>query len=452
MVIGRDLPLTRRATRLPGGNGRPLPGAISLSLLTDAHSGLPRLAADRGDVAAARLGHRRVVLVSEPSAVCGVLAARSDTFTKGGSLQGLSMLLGEGLVTSEGAAHAHQRRAIQGHFGQRHEGPWTGHIEAAVGHRTAAWEAGDVLDMEVEMLGLSLDVTLRALFHDVRDRAQLDRLQRAVATLEELSAYSSLPGLPVWMALPLPPVRRFRAAREELRSWARELIARRRPDAGPPDDVLGAILAGTAAGADDAPGGPIDQALTMLVAAHVTTGHALAWALDAVARHPAVGHAMAAEVAGAPAEGAAPGTRELPYCRAVFAETLRLFPPAWVIGRQASEPTEMAGTRIERSDLVLVSPWVTQRDERWFERPDEFRPERWMAEDRPTRFSFFPFGLGARRCVGEPLAWLEGTLTLAALVGRWSFDPLTRERPRPRAGITLSAQGGLPLRIGIRPA
>ena len=455
MVIGRNLPLTRRATRFPGSDGRPLPGEISLSLLTDAHAGLPRLAAARGDVAAARLGHRRILLVSEPIAVCGVLAARSDTFTKGGSLQGLSMLLGEGLVTSEGEAHAHQRRAIQGHFGQRHEGPWAGHIQAAVGHRTATWQAGDVRDMEVEMLGLSLDVTLRAIFHDVRDRSELDRLQDAVATVEELSAFSSLPGLPVLMALPLPPVRRFKRAREELRSWAHELIARRRLEAGPPDDVLGAILRSTTTGADDAPGGPIDQALTMLVAAHVTTGHALAWALDAVARHPAVGQAMAAEVAevaAPPADGIASGTRDLPYCRAVFAETLRLFPPAWVIGRQASEPTEIAGTRVKRSDLVLVSPWVTQRDERWFERPDEFRPERWMAEDRPTRFSFFPFGLGTRRCVGEPLAWLEGTLTLATLVSRWSFDPLTTEQPRPRPGITLAAQGGLPLRIGRRPA
>ena len=327
MVIGRQIPLARRAIRLPGGSGRPLPGAMSLSLLTDAHAGLPRLAAARGDVAAARLGHRRVVLVSEPTAVCAVLAAKSDTFTKGGSLQGLSMLLGEGLVTSEGAAHAQQRRAVQGHFGQRHESSWAGHIEAAVGRRTAAWQAGDVRDMEVEMLGLSLDVTLRALFHDVRDRADLDRLQRAVATVEELSAYSSLPGLPALMALPLPPVRRFRTARRELRSWAREVIARRRLDPGPPDDVLGAIL-GSTTDADDAPGGAIDQALTMLVAAHVTTGHAMAWALDAVARHPAVAQAMATEVAAASVDGTIPGTRELPYCRAVFAETLRLFPPA----------------------------------------------------------------------------------------------------------------------------
>jgi cytochrome P450 len=451
VAIDRPLPLAGRTARFLAGIGHPLPGALALAILRDAHAGLPRLAAARGDIATARIGTQRVVLVNEPAAICDVLADRSGTFTKGGSLQGLSMLLGEGLVTSEGAAHAHQRRAVQGHFGQRHEGPWAAHVRDAVVRRTASWSAGDLLGMEVEMLGLSLDVTLRALFHDERDRAELDRLQRAVATLEELSKFGSLPGLRVLMSMPIPPVRRFRTARDELRSWAGDVIARRRLDPRPPDDVFQAVLRSTVGCADDAVGGPIDQVLTVLVAAHVTTGHALAWAVDAIARQPAVGEALAAEV-GAAGDGKALDAGRLPYCRAVFAETLRLFPPAWVIGRQASTATDVAGTRIERSDLVLVSPWVTHRDERWFERPDEFRPERWLAEDRPTRFSYLPFGLGARRCVGEPLAWLEGTLTLAALGSRWRFDPVSPDLPRPRPGITLAAKGGLPLVVHPRPA
>ncbi len=420
--------------------------------MRDASVGLPRLAAARGDVAVARVGPRRIVLVNEPTAIRDVLVGTAGTFTKGGSLRGLRTLLGEGLITSDGEAHARQRRALRGHFGQAHATMWVTRITEAARSRTARWQPGEVLDLEAEMLALSLDVTLRTLFHGERSHAELDRVQVAVAVMNELSTLASLPGLRLWARMPLPPVLRFRRARDDVRDWARVLVEERRQQAEPPADVLDAILRSSGATADDALGGAIDQVVTILVAAHVTTGHALGRAVDCLARDPVAAEALAAEATDAQARGSMLDARHLPYGRAVFAEALRLFPPAWVIGRQAGGPTDLGGTRIHGSDLVLASPFVTHRDPRWFDRPDEFWPERWLADDGPSRINYFPFGLGARRCPGEALAWTEGVLVLALLASAWRFEPLTARPAGLRSGITLSARGGLPIRVHRRPS
>ena len=297
------------------------------------------------------------------------------------------------------------------------------------------------------MLRLTLDVTARTLFGDVLADDDLARLAGATGTISEISSLTSLPWLEHWVRTPLRPFRRFRAARAELRSWAERLLVQQ-PDAGAGGCPL---LHDIAATTPAATGDPVDQVLTLLMAAHVTTGHALGWAIHRLAGLPEVADALAMEAAATLGAGAGAEVAPLPYARAVFAETLRLHPPAWAIGREARRPTTVDGRPIGRADMILLSPWVTQRDGRWFERPDEFRPERWLNGDAsPSRFSFFPFGLGPRRCVGEPLAWLEGTLVLALLGGDWRFERAGAQEPRLRPGVTLAARGGLPVRVRAR--
>lgn len=434
---------------------RPLPGRLTAQLLRDPYRGLPELARERGDVAAARIGPRRVVLVTHPEGVRRVLAVEHELFTKGGTLGGLRVLLGDGLITSDGAVHAAQRRAMQGHFGRGHEAAWGAATAAAAARCTAGWGDGDSREMQAEMLRLSLDVTARTLFGEVLADDDLARLARATGTISEISSLTSLPWLEGWVRSPLRPFRRFRAARAELRAWADGLLAR----AGAADTGPGGPLHAIATSAPAATGDPVDQVLTLLMAAHVTTGHALAWAIYRLAGQPEIADALAAEAAATfgarhhhdPSGAAGASLPPLPYARAVFAETLRLHPPAWAIGREAKRATAMDGCAIGRGDMVLLSPWVTQRDARWFERPAEFRPERWLSgEASASRFSFFPFGLGPRRCVGEPLAWLEGTLVLALLGRAWRFDRDGPPEPRLRPGVTLAAQGGLAVRIRAR--
>jgi cytochrome P450 len=437
----------------PGRATRSVPGRLTALLLRDPYRGLPELARERGDVASVRIGPRRVVLVSHPEGVRQVLALEHELFTKGGTLGGLRVLLGEGLITSDGPRHAAQRRALQGHFGRGHEGAWQAAVMAATARGTGAWRDGEGLEMQAEMLRLSLDVTARTLFGEVLSDDDLARLARATGTISEISSLTSLPWLEGWVRTPLRPFRRFRAARAELRTWAQGLLARAREV----ETGSGGPLHAIAASAPAATGDPVDQVLTLLMAAHVTTGHALAWAVHRLAGQPGVADALAAEAVAAlgaggdDAEAADGVVASLPYARAVFAETLRLHPPAWAIGREARRPTAVEGHAIGRADMVLLSPWVTQRDARWFERPAEFRPERWLDGDAsPSRFSFFPFGLGPRRCVGEPLAWLEGTLVLGLLGQAWRFERDGPAEPRLRPGVTLAAQGGLRVRVRAR--
>ncbi|MGZ3586918.1 MAG: cytochrome P450 [Candidatus Limnocylindrales bacterium] len=442
-------PLRARAPEAATG---PAPGMLTLGLLRNAYRGLPRLAEARGDVATARLGPHRLVLVSHPTAVREVLVSGHETFTKGDAMQGLRVLLGDGLITSDGPWHAHRRRAIQGLFGQAHDAAWAPAIVEAALSREATWRDGEVREMQAEMLTLSLDATTRTLFHEALAPADLARLQRAAATVSELSSLTSLPWPAFWVRTPLTPFRRFREARDVLRGWAEDILERRRRTSEAPDDVLGAILRNAPpAGPDRA---ARDEVITFLMAAHVTTGHALAWALHLVAGHQTSGERLAREADAAlkATAGRAQEARLLPFSRAVFAETLRLYPPAWAIGRQATRRASIDRVEVDPADLVLLSPWVTQRDGRWFERPAEFEPERWMGQGEAVRFSYFPFGLGSRRCVGEPLAWLEGSLVLATLASHWAFERVDGDPPQLRAGITLAARGGLPLRIRRRLA
>ncbi len=432
---------------------RDLPGSQALRLLRDPFRALPHLAARRGDVAAARLGPRRAVLVASPQGIRQVLATDHQAFTKGGSMRGLRLLLGDGLITSEGDRHARQRRLVQHLFARPHRDGWLpAVVEAAVG-RSRCWDDGQVRDAQEEMVRLSLDVTTRTLFSEVLGPPEADDLFAAVRTTTDLSHLTSLPAVDWLVHGPLPPFPRFRAARATLRAWAERTVERHLHDPGPPLDVAGAIVRGGPGAVERA--AARDQVITFLMAATVTTGHALAWALHCLATHPPAQEALAAE-ANLVLGGRRPDPEDLPrlpYARAVFAETLRLFPPAWVIGRQAATRTFVQDVTVRRADLVLLSPWVTQRDARWFEAPDAFRPERWLGEaPEPTRFTYFPFGVGPRRCVGEPLAWFEGTVALSVLAARWRFAPTEARPPRLRAGITLAARAGLPLRVTRREA
>ena len=451
--LARRRPIQREAFgRGTRRTGAALPGALALLLLRDPHRGLAELARRRGDVAAARVGPRRIVLVSHPRGVRHVLATDHEPFTKGSTLGGLRVLLGEGLITSEGAAHAAQRRALQGHLGRGHEGAWQRGISAATARCAASWHDGAELELQAEMLRLSLDVTTRTLFDDILPDDELPRLARATGTISEISSLTSLPWLEAWVRTPLRPFRRFRAARAELRAWAGRVLA------GHPRPSGTSLLDDLARASTEGTGDPVDQALTLLMAAHVTTGHALAWALYRVAGDARVAERLAAEATAQLTMvddhlGTDPAAEPpaLPYARAVFAETLRLHPPAWAIGREAARATSVDGCPIGHGDMVLLSPWVTQHDERWFAEPSEFRPERWLdGEAISSRFSFFPFGLGPRRCLGEPLAWSEGTLVLARLARDWRFERLGPPEPRLRSGVTLAAREGLRARARTR--
>ena len=248
--------------------------------------------------------------------------------------------------------------------------------------------------------------------------------------------------------LPLPAVRRFKRARKRLDETIYRLIAERRASGVDAGDLLSMLLL---ARDEEGSGGMTDvqvrdEALTLFLAGHETTADALTWAWYLLSQNPQAEAAFHAELDRVLA-GRLPSFDDLPqlrYTESVFAEALRLYPPAWGIGRRALEDFPVGGFVIPARSVVLMSPYAVHRDPRWFPDPLAFRPERWLADDssRP-KFAYFPFGGGARVCIGERFAWMEGTLLLAAIGQRWRLRLEPGHRVETHARITLRPKHGM---------
>jgi cytochrome P450 len=252
------------------------------------------------------------------------------------------------------------------------------------------------------------------------------------------------------------PARDFERAKAALDSLILEMIAERRAHLHPErHDLLSLLLA-----ARDEDGSHMsdtqvrDEALTIFLAGHETTANALTWTWFLLAQHPRAEAAFQAELAGV-LSGRAPTVEDverLPYTRMVLSESIRLYPPAWILGRQAIAPFELGGYSLPAGATVFVSPWAIHHDARFFPNPHRFDPERWTAAAQATRprFAYFPFGGGPRVCIGEPFAWMEQSLVLATLGQRWWMRLASGARVEINPGITLRPKHGMPMRVEQR--
>jgi cytochrome P450 len=419
---------------LPGPPRRPLVGSLlefrrdRLGLFTD-------LARTHGDAVRFFLGPQEVVLLSHPAHVHDVLVAGAGDFAKGPILRRAKVLLGEGLLTAEGDHHRRQRRLVQPAFTARRVAGYTPAMAAAAERVAAGWTDGTPVDAHAAMLQITVDAAGAALFSaDVSDRAA----GVGAAVDDVLAAYNLLflPLSGVLQRLPLPAVRRLRRGGRWLEGFVDRLVNERRASRAQHGDVLGLLLD---AGMDDRQ--VRDEVLTLLLAGHETTASALTWALHLLGADPAASERLRAEVDAAAADGplGAEHVDRLPFARGVLAESLRLFPPSWAMGREATTDHALAGQGTVRAGTaVVLSQWVVHRDERWWPDAGTFDPGRWLQPDpgRP-REAYFPFGAGSRRCIGEAFAWAEGILVLAAIARRWRLEPTPGHTARPEPLLTL---------------
>ncbi|HEX9107548.1 MAG TPA: cytochrome P450 [Longimicrobiales bacterium] len=444
--------------------GRPLPGPTGLvlgrrfySFWRDPLDFLTRLAREHGDVAGARLGPRTLILVSHPELIRELLVTRDREFMKSPALQRAKQLLGEGLLTSEGELHLRQRRLIQPIFHRERVAAYGG----AMGPMAAAfaerrWRDGAVVDVAAEMMQLTLSVVARTLFGaDLAEEAP--EIGRALTDAMSLMRRASNPLAPLLDRLPLPATRRFRRARARLDETIYRLLRQRRArglHAGD-DDLLGLLLGSRASGqAASAGRGELqlrDEALTLFLAGHETTANALSWTLLLLALDPPAAQRVRAEARARLGERAAgPEDYEaLPFTLRVLTESMRLYPPAWVVARQALHPLELGGFAIPARQPILASQWVVHRDARWYEEPERFDPDRWLPERAAAlpRFAYFPFGGGARKCIGEGFAWMEAVLVLATLAARWEFRLVPGQTITPLPLVTLRARPGILMEV-----
>jgi cytochrome P450 len=418
---------------------------------------LESLARDYGDVARFRLGPVFVYLVNDPDLIRSVLVTRADRYHKGRALERAKRLLGEGLLTSEESVHLRQRRLMQPAF---HRDRISAYGETMVRYAERAaerWKAGETIDVHREMVALTLAIVGKTLFDaDVEEEA--DEIGGALTdALQLFQRLLMVPFGEVLEKLPIPSTRRFEKARDRLDATIARLIAERRSNPRDRTDLLTLLILAQDTEGD---GGGMtdlqirDEAMTIFLAGHETTANALAWTWHLLAQNPDSEVRMHEEldrVLG----GRPPGVADLPrlrYTEMVLSESMRLYPPAWVVGRRAIVDDELGGYRVPAGSIVLLSQWITHRDARFFPDPLRFDPERFTPEAIATRpkFAYFPFGGGPRVCIGEGFAWMEGVLLLATIASRWRLSGTDGAPVTPAALITLRPRGGLPMRVEPR--
>lgn len=374
-------------------------------------------------------------ILSEPDLIGAMLTGDHRKFEKGAALKRSRTLLGEGLLTAEGSAHLERRRLVQPCF---HRAQVAGHGHAMVECTLAAAEQfGDEVDLHREMMALTLKVVTRTLMN-----CELEQDTEVVhqALEEALGQFKILllPFFKVLQYLPIPRVRRFRAAQAALEDVVDKLIEEHRAD--PSKGGLIAVLKHLKEKEIR------DEVLIMLLAGHETTANALTFTFYLLSQHPQARARVLEELAEVCGEREVTGEDypRLRYTRHVLNESLRLYPPAYAVGRRSLEDFPALGGHIPAGAILIAPQYSMHRDPRFFEDPLDFRPERWQDHQGP-KYAYFPFGGGTRICIGEGFARLEAVLVLATLLRRFEFEAL--EAPVLEAGITLRPRDGLPVKV-----
>ncbi|MGI9107736.1 MAG: cytochrome P450 [Pyrinomonadaceae bacterium] len=414
-----------------------------LKFLTD-------IARDYGDIVNFRMGPQQVYMLNHPDLIKDALVTRADHFHKGRALQRSKRLLGEGLLTSEGEHHRRQRRLAQPAFHRKRIDAYGAVMVDYAARHSARWQDGETRDIAHDMMRLTLAIVGQTLF-DTEVESEADEIGGALTEIMELFQMLLLPYSEYLEKLPLPVNRRFLRARASLDSVIYRIIDERRASGTDRGDLLSMLLLAQDEEGDT--GGMTDKQLrdevmTIFLAGHETTANALAWTWYLLAKNPAAEAKLHAELDSVLTNDRLPTVADLPqlrYTEMVLAEAMRLYPPAWVIGRLAIKDYPVGEYVAEKGTLILVSQYVMHRDPRFYPDPLRFDPERWTPEAKEARppFAYFPFGGGARRCIGEGFAWMEGTLVIASIARRWRMRLVPDHRVQPHPRITLRPKQGI---------
>lgn len=380
-----------------------------------------------GDVTYMLMYNQPAYFLNHPDLIRDLLITSNAKFEKGRALKRAKSLLGEGLLTSEGEKHLRQRRMIQPAFHRERISEYAKSMTDYALVMRDEWESGEVREIDKEMTRLTLQIVGKTLFSaDVNDDA--DEVGMAMTTLIEMFDYLLIPFSELLEKLPLPQSRRFRKSKATLDEVIYGIIDERRRSGEDMGDLLSMLLLAQ----DEVDGKGMsdeqvrDEALTLFLAGHETTANAMTFTWYLLSQNPDKERKLFSELKEV-LGGKTPSMKDVPnlkYTEAVFAESMRLFPPAWAIGRLATEEHRFCEYEIPKGALVLLSPYVTHRDKRFWEDAEAFIPERWFKQSikqAGQNFVYFPFSRGVRSCVGESFAWMEGILLVATLAQKWKL-------------------------------
>lgn len=446
--------MTQTVASPPSPPGKPFVGHL-FDFRRDPPKLLSELARAHGDIVHFKLGPQDIYLLNHPDYIRDVLVTHNRNFVKSRGLEMAKKFLGESLLTSEGEFHRRQRRLAQPAF---HRQRINAYAEVMIDHAVRTrerWRDGETVDMWQEMMRLTLAIVGKTLF-DADVESEAPEIGKALTDVMQLFERVTNPFGALLDKLPLPANIRWLKAKARLDATIYRLINERRRSGEDRGDLLSMLLL---AQDEEGDGGTMtdeqlrNEAMTLFVAGHETTANALTWTWYLISQHPEVEKRLLKEIdsvlAGAPPTPA--DFARLPYIEMVFAESMRMYPPAWTLGRRVLSDYPIGAYVVPAGAIVLMSPWVMHHDPRFFPEPFKFDPERWTPEAKESRpkFSYFPFGGGPRVCIGEQFAWMEGVLLIATLAQRWRMSLAPGQRVEPKAMVTLRPKYGM--RMVVEP-
>jgi cytochrome P450 len=427
----------------------PIPPAAALyAMRRDPLTFFTNLTREHGDFVRFRLGDHEhdLFFVNHPDHIREVLVTQDRNFTKWFSVAGFKIVMGEGLFVSEGDFHMRQRRLSQPAFHRERIAGYAEQMTAFSMQLRESWQAGQVVDVASEMNWLAMMIVGATLF-GANVGADAEELRDALSEILDNFERS---------IVPQADQEDFDRALGRLDAVIYRIIRERRASNEDRGDLLSMLL--NAHDEDD--GGTMtdlqlrDEAMTIFLAGHETSANALAWCWYLLAQHPEIEAEFHAEVDRV-LQGRPPRLDDVPQLQLAsraFAESLRLYPPVWAVGRQAIDDCTIAGQHVARGSVLIISQYVTQHDPRWFAEPEKFDPERWQPAARAERpkFSYFPFSAGSRSCLGEAFAGVEAVIALATIAQKWRLKIVPQHPVRLQPQITLRARYGIKMTVEPR--
>lgn len=400
------------------------------ALFLDRLTVLERLGAEMTRIGRADYGRVRVVLVNAPELIPEVLIERADDFVKGPVLRIVARpVFGDGLLTSEGELHRQRRRLVAPAFAHQRMGRYAEVMQEHTAALAGRWRDGEEVNMVTSMMRLTLGIVCRTLF-DVDMPEQAAAIDRDITTAQAHAMRQ--------MRVPFPlPQAKARAALTRLNETIYGIIRERRGSGLDRGDLLSMLLLArdeeTGLQLDDQ--AVRDEAMTLFLAGHETTALATAYSWYLLAQNPRYFARLR--------------TEGPPFALQVLKESMRLYPPAYVVARSALRDTELGGFRIHKDEIVVFSQWLLHRDARYFEDPMRFDPDRFLPEReaRIPKYAYLPFSGGRRICIGNHFALLEGQIILHTLAQKFSMELLSQKPLKFDPLITLRPKGGIPMRL-----
>lgn len=461
---------TKGEWRLPPGLRRPLQTYIRRPWLNfgDPIPLFTHLHRTFGRIAHYRFLGTLIIFVNDPDWVAEILINQAPSFVKERTLQRMKILLGEGLITSDDPIHMRQRKLAAPAFHRQRIAGYAGEIVRSAHDQIEPWKDGDLVDIGDQMMRLSLRIVARTLFDTEVTPDVLSVVDEVNTIMGMYNFLVVFPKVETFLHWPLPYLSRFRRSRKRLDAVVNRMIASRRAlpreELEGRGDLLSMLVAARYEAEDNADGSSSsgmddqqvrDEVLTIFLAGYETVANALTWTWYLLSKNPEAAQRMYAEVDEVLGDRTATlaDVPNLRYTEMVFAESMRLFPPAWAMGRKNTAPVELGPYRIPPGTNFFFSQYVIQRSPEFWDNPEAFRPERHTPENKATRhrFSYFPFGGGRRQCIGESFAWMEGVLSLSTIAQRWRLELLPGQTIIPQAKISLRPKYPMRMRLVARP-